>query len=358
MEGFRVLPYGEQGNDWLQLDTDYRSRIKKLPYLKEFPEPEQLKGKEESLSTLGSDNYFGAVFLTIDDSPGLRMLVNREGFVPEASYDELVRIVRTGIDLCTRVRAQTNAVRNQERSDERRNRAVAQATNEIKDQIARSIQKAQKLAGEARLSATQGDFSAAEQYMTQVVSELSTVSQTSDRISETDFVPQTENSVLRVLASVGTQMTAFIHEINGLLGTANAVEAAFTRLIDETSFDVTTKQRLSEIRRILGDLRRSIERQASYLTDVVSPDARRRRSRLSFRERFDTASRLVENAARRRNIIMINDIPKELKSPPMFPAEITVIFSNLLTNAIKAAGDNGKILSSGIISQEGATQLR
>ena len=39
----------------------------------------------------------------------------------------------------------------------------------------------------------------------------------------------------------------------------------------------------------------------------------------------------------------MNEISTELKSPPMFPAELITIFTNLLTNAVKAAGQDGKI---------------
>ena len=37
--------------------------------------------------------------------------------------------------------------------------------------------------------------------------------------------------MVRVLASVGTQMSAFVHEIRSLLGTAIAVEESIERLL-------------------------------------------------------------------------------------------------------------------------------
>src|SRR5262249_38330599 len=35
MEGFRVLPYGEPGDDWLEIDFDYTQRTRTLKYLDE-----------------------------------------------------------------------------------------------------------------------------------------------------------------------------------------------------------------------------------------------------------------------------------------------------------------------------------
>jgi len=106
MEGFRVLPYGTPTDDWLQLDRDTAERGR----WSLDPESEltgQLRKAERDaeagLIHLPNKHYFGAVFLTERNSPALRMLVNREGFIPNQSFEDLTTIVRTGIDLSTRV---------------------------------------------------------------------------------------------------------------------------------------------------------------------------------------------------------------------------------------------------------------
>ena len=154
-------------------------------------------------------------------------------------------------------------------------------------------------------------------------------------------------TMLRVLASVGTQMAAFVHEINGLVGTAEAVDHALRRLRGARGAGTTKVREQTQLLNALGgvvaDLRRNLERQASYLIDVVTPDARRRRSKQGFAERFDAAARLVANVADAAGIKIENGIPATIQSPPMFPAELTTVFSNLLTNAVKAAGKNGRV---------------
>ena len=105
----------------------------------------------------------------------------------------------------------------------------------------------------------------------------------------------------------------------------------------------------------MGDRRRNLERQASYLVDVVTLDARRRRSRLKIAERFDAGARLVAHVAEARHIQIENRIPADLQSPPMFQAELTTVFSNLVTNAVKAAGEGGKIRATGRRSADGVT---
>ena len=64
-----------------------------------------------------SNNYSGAVFLTQNRCPDMRLLVNREGFVPEASFATLERLVRMGIDFLTRERAAASYEQRQQRSE-------------------------------------------------------------------------------------------------------------------------------------------------------------------------------------------------------------------------------------------------
>ncbi|MBT4815189.1 MAG: ATP-binding protein, partial [Lentisphaerae bacterium] len=99
----------------------------------------------------------------------------------------------------------------------------------------------------------------------------------------------------------------------------------------------------SRIHTNIGRLKRAVEKQASYLTDITSVDGQRRRSRQKLHESFASGVQLVEDSAKRRKMETINDLPKELRSPPMFRAEIALVFSNLLTNAVKAAGNDGRI---------------
>jgi signal transduction histidine kinase len=357
MEGFRVLPYGEPLDDWLSIDATYTNRHKTLTYLSEIGF-EESEDRQEGLVYLRNRSYFGAVFLTLSNSASLQMLVNREGFIPEESYENLVRIVRTGIDLSVRVRAAANKPKREERRKQRQLPGIEvpgieaeQSRLSLRQDVEISVRRASELANEARQLAATGDFAAAQVRIEQAAAQFSLGSQTSERL-------MTEGTMLRVLASVGTQMTAFVHEINGILGSAVALEKAVAKMREDLQLPTSARNKLGQLHAAIGDLRRSVERQASYLTDVVSPDARRRRSRQKLAERFDAGKRLVEHSAQRRGIKIANEIPHELKSPPMFMAELTLVFSNLLTNAIKAAGTNGKIRGQASAEENGSIVLR
>jgi signal transduction histidine kinase len=349
MEGFRVLPYGEPKDDWLSIDSDYKKRQKTLPHLSGLQFAGDATDEQEGLVSLGNSAYFGAVFLTAADAPGLRMLVNREGFVPEGGYDELVKVVRTAVNLATRVRAASRVAERDKRREERRENAassVEPSRLDLRQAVEVSVRRASELATEARKVAATGDFATAKDLIERAAAEYSVSSDTSQRL-------MTEGAILRVLASVGTQMAAFVHEIHGLLGSAQAVERAVEMLRDDPDLPAAGRKKLAQLLRAIGDLRRAVERQAIYLTDVVSPDARRRRSRQRLADRFDAGKRLVEAAAERREIVIDNGIPEDLRSPPMFPAELTLVFSNLLTNAVKAAHADGRVRATAVSSDGG-----
>lgn len=342
LEGFRVLPYGEPRNDWLGIDADYARRQRTFPSLTDFDKYFQdvIDDKDAPLLVLPNRSYFGAVFLTQDQAPSLRMLVNREGFIPEAGYNTLVDLVRKGVDLSVRIRASvTRESRKQRKEDRAAGKVSKEEPKEIiptRQVIDAAISQAKSLLSEARQLTAAGEVKVAAAKLSDALSQVEKVTQSGDRLIS-------EEAMIRVLASVGTQLTGFVHEINGLIGIAEAVDNTLARIRRDTSLSREAKQELGKLHSSIGDLRRGLEKQASYFVDIVTPDARRRRVRLNLAERFDAGTKLVAPIAERRGIEIRNEIPKDLKSPPMFPAELTAVYSNLLTNAVKAAGEKGRI---------------
>ena len=361
MEGFRVLPYGDQKDDWLSIDADYTRRPRQLEMLEKLRLDVEVTDPDEGLTRMPSNNYFGAVFLTQERCPSLRVLVNREGFIPEAGFDTLVQLVRTGIDLCTRARAAAGYARRQQRREDRRRESKAimdqmgkveadDTTDEVTETLAlpNRLQKAAQFMKKAREYYNEGDTKKANVAASAAMREI-------DEATEPAEDLWSERSLLHVLASVGTQMAAFVHELNALLGATQTIEYALERLLKEGGLSREQRRSLRLILTVTIDLKRGLERQAAYLIDIETPDARRRRSRQRLCERFDAAVRLVQHQAERRGIKIDNRIPSELRSLPMFSAELTAVFANLLTNAVKAAGEDGRILAS---ASSGDDQIR
>src|SRR5260370_4571319 len=205
LEGFRVLPYGEKRNDWLSLDFDYSRRARGSQGFEDTePEEEADSGfdRDAGLVFLPNRSYFGAVFLTQTGAPFLQMLVNREGFVPDANYEALVQIVRTGIDLATRTRAAASRPSREKRKQERaqsRERPGITSNTPLRTVVA----EAKTLVTRAKEHVAGGNIGQAK---ASIETAESAFAELSERLIE-------ESAMTRVLASVGTQMAAFIHSI-------------------------------------------------------------------------------------------------------------------------------------------------
>jgi hypothetical protein len=102
-EGFRVLPYGDVSSydDWLELEKDYRSRGKgELGRLRNYEKWDLPEGSDrEGLVIQGNRQFCGAVFFTRNDASDLKILVNREGFLPSPSFSFVRDMLRLGVDL-------------------------------------------------------------------------------------------------------------------------------------------------------------------------------------------------------------------------------------------------------------------
>jgi signal transduction histidine kinase len=359
MEGFRVLPYGEQGDDWLDIDSDYSKRLRTLRFLEDVTDEssgDETTDNNAPLTIRRKDRYFGAAFLTQDRAASLRMVVNREGFIPDAAFDTLKQIIRIGIDLSVRHRAAFNAPARAKRREERARTATPNTSlpperQRLRQEAEATLRRASEFAEEAKMKAAEGKIPEARNLVLKAAENITASNSAHERLL-------TERSSMQILAAVGLQMTSFVHEINSLLGIVNAIEDAAKSLRTKRAIDSDLKRGLAELSLSIGELRRIVERQASYLTDITSPDARRRRSRQILAERFDAGAIIVNPSAERRGITIENRIPKDIKSPPMFPAELVLVFSNLLTNAIKAAGDDGRIRASATRGRDGTTKLR
>ena len=322
LEGFRVLPYGEPGDDWLSLDYQRGARGRGLSGQDGDPE----RDREAGLGRPGNRQVFGAVFLTERAAPELRMLVNREGFVPEAGFLAMRDLLATAIDLYVRESAKAREEPRRVRREQRREQARARDENrELSETFAKTLTIASGLEMEARRI---GAGRLADQAAS-LRRELASTRQTADDLL-------TLPAITRVMASLGTQLAAFVHEVNAVLTLSRTLR-------DELQGLTPGRPELRHAMETAEELTRQLERQATYLVDIAAPDARRRRSRQPVRQVFDAATSLLRTVAEREEIEIRNDIRAESKTPPMFRAELVAVFSNILTNALKAAGHGGRI---------------
>ncbi len=339
-EGFRVLPYGTPRNDWLGVDADYA--VRRSLQLEDVEL--HVDGADERTYLLPNNNYIGGVFLLDASSHGLQMVVNREGFVPNSNFDWLVESVRRAIQVSVRMRAALGARRRDEdlkAKDLRRAEAAESLLQDSAPSASASSEKSPKPTLDTWIDAgTKAAASLRAQPIpanSSLERDVRIVAAAMERIASAAEIARDEQTQLRVLASLGTQMGAFVHEINGVLGQARIVREQLARLLEA---DQSGRSRVRDALRSQDELVLSLERLAVYLSDSLDAESRRRRSRQSLLERTATSFRLVAPAAQNRGVELEQNVPPALRTIPMFAAEVNIILTNLLTNAVKAASDD------------------
>lgn len=361
LEGFRVLPYAEYGDDWLEVDREYRSGPRYYTIeLDESASDDLDVDKREALNAIPSNGYFGAVFLTTSGAPGLESLINREGFVPGPTFKAIREIMQDGVRLSVRVRRsifsqreRLDAITSQTASEETPEPPTPEPGNEpVFDPAGRTPfevlaphgptedddrKMAEAAAAAASVAAGQasGAGESIDEPTRQLVEGFNAARIALQAVQS--FQPE-----LRILAGVGLQLGAFVHDINGMLASATTIRELLRGLLDKV-VDPAHRNTLQVTLRTADELAHTLARQSSYLTDVLSADPRRRRSQVKVRDRVDSVLRFLARPLASKGITVSVDVAADLRTAPMFPAELMILLTNLLTNAVKNAAEGGNI---------------
>ena len=342
MEGFRVDPYGGPNNDWLGLEEDYGRRAARqqpnLDRLLGYGVPSGLTAEE--LQMQSSSAYLGSVFLYRASSGALKPLVNREGFLSAPEFDFVADWTRVTIDLMVRLGASARTTVKRERKQNRvAQREAAKRADldetptalRVRDQTAKMRSDLTAL----RAAIDKEDYAQAVAVTGAIRPALEEVSNLANQFGS-------EAVQWRILASLGTELAAFIHEINSM-----GVEArGLVQDLEVASATVSSPDARSSLSAAKGhalELAERIRRNATYLVDTTSFEGRRRRSTQLIAERFKIVSSFFDTRMKKRQIRIENRIPVNTQTPPMFPAELSGILMNLMSNAVKFTNEGGRI---------------
>lgn len=340
MEGFRVPPYGELGDDWLDLESDYKSRAKRMLLNLQGLEDVPPGLKKEELSLQGNSAHMGAVFLHRGSSEGLEMLVNREGFLPGPDFEFLKNWIRVATDLIVRLGyAARNEVAGERKPDRARQADAAKRADRAEAPAALKVRES-ALAAERQLAVVReairaNDFSAAAEAARAAQPHFAEIRELSE-----DFGAEAVR--WRVLASLGTELAAFVHEMNAIGDDVRSLIADLDDALEHVKVRAV-RQALQRARKSAMEIADRIRRNAAYLIDSTSFEGRRRRSRQPLRGRLDTVMPFFERRLQQRRIRFENAVDAELRTPAMFPSELSGIFINLLSNAVKFTDEGGRI---------------
>lgn len=304
--GFRVLPYGERSDDWLDLDHDYGRRV--------------------LLAPANNQNFFGHVEIDAELNPLFEETSSREGIIENEAFTELQKFVRTAVEWGVK------------RVAEARERKTSAGQKDFVSKVVRKPTEIFNSLKEEIIKSSQGE--SVDENRTKTATLLEAAQAEAEAWEAKVEMQQAESlkyeEMLRILASLGLSITVFSHEIKGV---RSSVSANITNLssIAEELVDGKDKDALTEG---VAWIRTATDRMfdlGGYIAGLMSSTESRELRVLSVKgvvERFvEQFSKYIE----RQHIIFTTEIPQQnLQTIAMHSSEIDSILLNLMTNSIKA----------------------
>jgi signal transduction histidine kinase len=313
--GFRVPPYGQQGDDWLGLDLLSSRRTR-------------------TLAPVRNGSFLGSV--SLDDDAGIfEETSSREGLIGSPAFDELVASISATI--IAGVREIDAERKRRDLKPERSPKSVEEGTDRAPSTVvAHELTKAlhevrSEIGREANVSPA---IRAALQRATASAQEVVRRATQSDALLK-------EIDLLRVLASMGLAIGQFTHEFSTLSG---AMRASLAILLESGRSEVERSEAASAIRALLDQARDF----TGLFKSMTEENALRERQPLDLYEVATSFHSAMRTILQRNGVVMdIEEEGVELLSPPMHRSELFAILLNFTTNSIKAikrANRKGRIL--------------
>lgn len=287
--GFRVLPYGERGNDWLSIEKG------------------SAKGEDKAHVPFSNSNFFGFVELIDSENSDFEETSSREGLIENESFRQLADFVYKSL------RQAAQRINSARLSEKKNENSHSESPSNSNDQ---DIKKTTR----------------------EKLEELKT-GENNDVID--DVIQEIEElEMIRVLAGVGLNIAEFTHEIRQFIPSFNG------------SLSFLSTQNLSiEAMDSLANLKENFNRFKSYTSYIDSTfiqNSNREKNPQKLRTVVEDFEKIVHYDSKGINLNITKEFyGYDLYTRPMHPSEWTSILYNLYTNskkAIKRANrENGNI---------------
>lgn len=316
--GFRVLPYGEKGNDWLGLDASVRRRVILAPH--------------------GNINLFG--FVEVSDQKGevFNETSSREGLIENKAFEELTeftyRSIVTAILKIAEIRNKKRKTSQKDwvkKGDETPEEKVDDAISDLENIVSDSVKY-----GDLK---TDSEGASIDPEMFKGL--LGRIKEGREQEKKAREVLIEENNMLRVLAGLGLVIGEFVHEIQQFLP-AFDTDINYLRKVVSDSVKA-----LGRVNRLDENLK-GFTTYTSYFYESISRNVLRELEPIELRDVVNDFERVIENDIERSGFSFHKPVFEDydLWTVPMHKSEWASILFNFYINskkAIKRAGSKGEI---------------
>jgi signal transduction histidine kinase/anti-sigma regulatory factor (Ser/Thr protein kinase) len=314
--GFRVLPYGEQGNDWLGLDKSNNRNT-------------------TNLAQHTNQHFFG--FVELDDLEGkFEETSSREGLIENESSDELVNFVfrslYTAVMKVHALRGRKVGASQKGYKKENPTEKVDEVIGKIEDFFKTSVDRIESLNHN-------GSSKITNEIASQIIKDLKNARE-EEKEKNQELID--EINMLRILAGLGLVIGEFVHEVQRFLPGFDA-DISFLKNAVKDYKDVYERTELLETNV------KSFSTYTSYFDKTISRNVHRELEAIELRDVVRNFETVISNDLKRASIKMLSTKFEgyDLFTVPMHPSEWASILFNLYTNskkAIKRSKSVGEIL--------------
>jgi signal transduction histidine kinase len=309
---FRVLPYGEEDDDWVGLDESSQARKILPPH--------------------ANKNFFGFVEIIDPDGHHFQEKSSREGLINNQAFEELQDFVYRSIrGAVLRIAEERGKKKTSGQTDWKQEEKSA--SEELRDTAERLSEAAEEAGKES------DPEEATEKLKEAVHRESARAEERAEVEEERESARIQEKEMLRVLASLGTSIAEFIHELRSPLNSALTNANVLRNTLDE---DTVEKDIASD----LHDNLARFQAYASYFDETVSENTQRELISVDLVEELERFTEVASPLAPEIDL-EIEYENFDLRSTPMHPSEWTSILFNFFSNsrkAIRRSGGEGRIL--------------
>lgn len=305
-DGFRVLPYGEQYDDWLKMAYDSARRF--------------------ILAPANNMNLFGHLEVNSFDNPLLEETSSREGLIENEAYDEVRSFVRSCIDWAI-LRIASKRLRKQ-KAGQKDFKAEYKKVSDEALELLNDLKK--ESVGLNEIPGTSISHDAINK-LEVIVSKQKQYEEEVERKFKEHIQYE---SMLRVLASLGISLSVFSHEIGG------ALSGVDNNLLDIKSILSKDCFNKDDVYSSLQDLQSSTDRLydiSKYILSLINLSSSREKDFLPLNEVINSFINQFKTYLNTRSIefdVKIN--PPFIRTELMHRSELDSVLFNFLTNSVKS----------------------
>ena len=338
----RMFPYGDPGDDWLEIEKDRARRLGKpkeedlINFADTIKARTPLDTGRVLLNMLSHKAYLGAVEIG-EKQTGLEPRADRQGFVENTTFRQVRQFARYAVDWAMIWR--DYAVKERERiRAEKFRKQLERATGgktitqaEQSDVALKTIRH-----GVAQLRKDPSDIS--DEDVNNLASAVSLL-ESEIRINKADLLR------FQLVASAATLSLLYHHEVKYLSQTLTSLSADLSDALDHLKG--TIKERCEEVLESVRSAKESLNALGDLTQDMGVLDRKAVAGRLDLARQTKRAVARFQRVAAAYHVEISQRIDEGLQVGPMLKGELAAILLNVISNGIKAVIARG--LAKGMI---------